>query len=79
VDSGSIVTTTGLAIFQFISVKWSSEQERSRLHPDHLVSEPNTRGDGPFADPGIRDRYIAAHSGGATHRFSSLPSFRACA
>ncbi|MEM6440113.1 MAG: hypothetical protein AAF763_10525, partial [Pseudomonadota bacterium] len=34
-------TLKGLTVFEFISAKWASEQERFRLHPDHLIPGPN--------------------------------------
>jgi transposase InsO family protein len=34
-------TLKGLTVFEFISEKWTSEPERFRLHPDHLIPGPN--------------------------------------
>jgi transposase InsO family protein len=34
-------TLKGFTVFEFISEKWTSEPERFRLHPDHLIPEPN--------------------------------------
>ncbi|GGB61250.1 hypothetical protein GCM10011316_36550 [Roseibium aquae] len=31
----------GLTVFEFVMQKWISESERFRLHPDHLIPEPN--------------------------------------
>lgn len=35
-------TLKGLTVFEFINEKWTSEPERFRLHPDHLIPGPNT-------------------------------------
>lgn len=35
-------TLKGLTVFEFISSKWTSEPERFRLQPDHLIPGPNT-------------------------------------
>ena len=35
-------TLKGLTVFEFISSKWTSEPNRFRLHPDHLIPGPNT-------------------------------------
>jgi transposase InsO family protein len=35
-------TLKGLTVFEFISEKWTSEPERFRLHPDHLIPGPNS-------------------------------------
>lgn len=31
----------GLTVFEFIKQKWTSEPERFRIHPDHLIPGPN--------------------------------------
>jgi transposase InsO family protein len=35
-------TLKGLTVFEFISSKWTSEPDRFKLHPDHLIPGPNT-------------------------------------
>ena len=35
-------TLKGLTVFEFISTKWTSEPDRFKLHPDHLIPGPNT-------------------------------------
>ena len=34
-------TLKGLTVFEFISTKWTSEPDRFKLHPDHLIPGPN--------------------------------------
>jgi transposase InsO family protein len=34
-------TLKGLTVFEFINEKWTSEPERFRLHPNHLIPGPN--------------------------------------
>jgi transposase InsO family protein len=35
-------TLKGRTVFEFITQKWTSEPERFKLHPDHLIPGPNT-------------------------------------
>jgi len=34
-------TLKGLTVFEFITQKWTSEPQRFRLSPDHLIPGPN--------------------------------------
>ncbi|WP_298822852.1 hypothetical protein [uncultured Roseibium sp.] len=34
-------TLNGLTVFEFINQKWTSEPQRFRLHPNHLIPGPN--------------------------------------
>ncbi|MDF1719740.1 MAG: IS481 family transposase, partial [Minwuia sp.] len=34
-------TLRGLTVFEFINEKWTSEPDRFRVHPDHLIPGPN--------------------------------------
>ena len=35
-------TLRGRTVFEFITEKWTSEPQRFRLHPNHLMPKPNT-------------------------------------